>query len=573
MIHAAATVMLDLPRPDRSRIDASQVAAALRVVDLADVVDTIAEWREHDTVGRGAGGRPAVISDRAALTIFMLLACAHRPLHVRQGALMLARQLDEEGLALLGITPPVGHTGGADDWYQRLWRAIHRILDVIDPYPAPRNRRLTAEEITELKNARDPAVQTIRRLRLDWVSNRLIEATWQLLPRRVRRAERTNVCIDATPVRAHARGRKTSDATTEPDAGWYVREGEHLDTGDPNKRHKYGWEIHLAVACTNDPLKPATGPLMVTGVSFDRPGKRIAENAMTILTSMTDRGYPPGLIATDRAYWPNSQPDKLQLPARALGWNNINDYKETERGVKAGHAGGIQVEGAWYCPSMPQPLITATIDYLQHKTIDKAIWKQRIEERARYMLKAKENPDADGHQPLRCPAVGPSATAACPLRPASMTPTATAAKRARITSPPEHPDRICTQTSVSFPPTAGAKYRQDYQFGSKQWADWYKTMRSTVEGFNGYVKDAAYEDLETPAKRRLRGRAAQHLLVTLLIVSANLRKLQSWSDQQTNPTKVAQIAARRETRRARQSLKGHLPPSTAPPGTPATATA
>lgn len=401
MTPAAAPVVFDLPRFDRGPIDASRVAAALRIVDLADIVNTLGVWREQDRAGRGAGGRPAVIDDRAALAIFILLGCSHRALHVRQGSIMLADQLEPDALHLLGVRPPVNDTGGESDWYQRLWRAIHRVLDVIDPYPAPRNRLLTPDEIEHILELRDPAVLAARKQRLDWVCNRLIQATWELTPRRDRRhPPRTNVCIDATPVKAHARGRKTGGPTCEPDAGWYVRTGDHADTGDSTTRHKYGWEVHLAVACTTDPTKPADVPLMVTGISFDMPGHRIAENAMTILTSMNDRGFTPGLIATDRAYFPNAAAEKLQLPVRALGWRNVNDYKETELGVKVGHAGGIQVEGAWYCPSMPQYLIDATIDYRAHR-IDEPTWQQRITDRARYTLKAKEAPDSDGHQPLR----------------------------------------------------------------------------------------------------------------------------------------------------------------------------
>lgn len=568
---SAVAASFDFPRFDRGRIDANQVKSALHIVDLADIVSTLAEWRQRDD--RGAGGRPALIGDRAALAIFVLLACSHRPLHVRQGAAMLAYQLDADALALLGIpaTLPTGD-GTEADWYQRLWRAIHRTLDLIDPYPAPRNRLLAADEVEQIRAGRDPLWQIERQQRLDWVCNRLVEATWQLLPRDERRRRRVNVCIDATPVEAHARGRRSGDATVEPEAAWYVRDGDHADTGDSATRHLYGWEIHIAIASTDDPTKPATGPLMATGISFDKPGHRIAENAMTILTSMHTRGFEPALIATDRAYFPNSAIDKLQLPARALGWRNLNDYKHTELGVKAGHAGGIQVEGAWYCPSMPQHLIDATIDHRAGR-IDEHGWQQRINDRARYMLKPKEAPDSDGYQPLRCPAIGPSATVACPLRPASFKPVAKVAVRARIAHPPEHPDRICTQTSVSFPPTVGAKYRQDIQFGSADWARRFRTMRSTIEGFNGYVKDPAFEDIETSARRRLRGQTAQHLLVALLVVSANIRKLLTWAATHANPRRVAQIAARRDARRARRSLKNYLPDANAPPGTQATATA
>ena len=75
---------------------------------------------------------------------------------------------------------------------------------------------------------------------------------------------------------------------------------------------------------------------------------------------------------------------------------------------------------------------------------------------------------------------------------------------------------------------------------------------------------------ERPLRRTL---AAHHLPFTLLVVSANRRKLRMWIDHQANPTKVTQIAARRDARRARQSLKNFLPDAHAPPGTPATATA
>lgn len=200
------------------------------------------------------------------------------------------------------------------------------------------------------------------------------------------------------------------------------------------------------------------------------------------------------------------------------------------------------------------------------------MWRERISQRTRYLLKPKENADADGNQPLRCPAVGPSATVACPLRPASLTPVTKVALRARVTSPPEHPDRICTQTSVTFPPSAGAKYRQDLQYGTDEWQAWYATARNTIEGFNGYIKDGAHEALGDPTRRRLRGRTAQHFLTTLLVVSANIRKIRTFLAEQATPQRaVRRLAAK--SRRKRESLADYLPDANAPPGTSATATA
>jgi hypothetical protein len=64
------------------------------------------------------------------------------------------------------------------------------------------------------------------------------------------------------------------------------------------------------------------------------------------------------------------------------------------------------------------------------------------------------------------------------------------------------------------------------QFGSDEWAAANQHDRSAIEGSNGYMKDGAHESIETASRRRLRGYAAQYLLITILVVTANLRRLQ-----------------------------------------------
>ncbi len=318
------------------------------------------------------------------------------------------------------------------------------------------------------------------------------------------------------------------------------------------------------VATTNDPKTEANFPLLATGMAFDKPGFNVAENAIKVIRSMQDDGMPVGLAVGDRAYWPNSMVEKLQLPMRALGYANVNDYQSDQLGVQAGHGGGIMVEGAWYCPSMPKPLVEATIDYRIKKSIDEAMWKIRIAARTSYMLKAKESPDVDGHQPLRCPAIGASATVACPLRPDS-TKGVKIVLRARISTPPKHPDRICSQSSVSFPPSEGAKYRQDIQFGTDEWHEMYATARNTIEGFNGFVKDGAHEALADKTRRRLRGRAAQHLLTALLIMAANVRKIRAFMESLKATPKEKQRKAQRRQNRKRESITDFLTPLARPP--------
>ena len=70
------------------------------------------------------------------------------------------------------------------------------------------------------------------------------------------------------------------------------------------------------------------------------------------------------------------------------GYRLVFDYRAEEHGMgqTASHGGAIQVEGRWYCPSMPAPLVNATKDHMLRKEsdpewIDYETYKKRIEQR------------------------------------------------------------------------------------------------------------------------------------------------------------------------------------------------
>jgi len=549
------------------RLNNDRVARVANIVDQSEICDQLSAWRAADSTGKSCGGRPSAVSDRGILAVLVLLAVEGQALHVSAAADIIENRLDADGRTLLGIRQ---HLADSAHWYDRTWRAIHRLLDVIDPYPAPR-RIVSDDELAKILEDRERTQAHLKVERLDWVANQLLDMTWLTLPRQVRRRWKGNICIDATPIKAFAQPHtKRSTKTSEPDAAWYVRTGDHRDPGDNTgkkvARSLFGYEAHIAVATPNtDSIEYPNFPLIATGIAFDKPGHRIAENAMTILRSMNVRQFEPAVVVSDRAYWSGAKAEKLQLPARALGWKNVNDYKDDQLGVSDGHGGGIQVEGAWYCPSTPQPLIDATIEHRTKKIGDDE-YLGRIEQRRRYLLKAKERPDADGHQPLRCPAIGKSATVACPLRDSG---TPVKVGLTTIHTPPQHPDRICTQGSVSFPPSAGAKLRQDAHFGSAEWHKQYAVARNTIEGLNGYVK-VGPEQLASPERRRVRGRTAQHVFAALLVAAANIRKIRTWlqeavrvdGEQHAPETRHKRAAARR---RRRETLDDYLPSEPDPP--------
>jgi len=559
-----------VPDDVERRIPHDRLQRLSNIVEQSGICDQLTEWRAADNASSHRGGRPAAIGDHGILIVLLALAVEGRPLYVSEAADIIEHRLDDEGRNMLGIHQ---HAADSDRWYDRTWRAVHRLLDVIDPYPALRRTiGVSEDEYSRLLAERTALGADLKVGRLNWFANQLIDLTWLTLPRPVRRRWKGNICIDATPMQAFAKPRTQFRLrTSEPDAAWYVRTGDHRDPGDASgekvKRSMFGYEVHIAVATPNtDNIHSPDFPLLATGIAVDKPGHNVAESAMIVLSSMADRNFYPAVAVGDRAYWSNSKAEKLQLPARALGWQNVNDYTKGQLGMQTGHGGGIQVEGAWYCPSMPQPLIDATIDH-RNKAISDDDYAGRIEQRRRYLLKAKERPDADGHQPLRCPAVGKSATVACPLRDSG---TPVRIGLTKIHTPPKHPDRICTQTSVSFPPTAGAKYRQDAHYGSADWHKRYSVARNTIEGLNGYVK-VGPEQLAAPERRRIRGRTAQHVLAALLIAAANIRKIRTWLDHaeiiDDEPHTPGHIKQRATSRKRRASLREHLPPPTGePPG-------
>jgi len=268
----------------------------------------------------------------------------------------------------------------------------------------------------------------------------------------------------------------------------------------------------------------------VYGMSIlERPGTQVARSAMAALTSVRERGHPAKYLAGDRAY-SSLIADDFQLPLRALGWEPVWDYKIDQLGVQGSHEGALLVDGTWYCPSIPSDLIEATALYRTNQ-IDEATWHRRLEARRPYSLRPKANMDDEGHQRLLCPAAGTAPTARCDLKPSSMTNRTDGKTRIfLVDETPAHAPKICTQASVTFPPEAGAKFRQPLPHGSPEWQTAYSTLRNTVEGFNGTVKDGAHEALADAQRRRVRGVAAQTVFTAVLIFGTNLRKIRSFCE-------------------------------------------
>lgn len=490
---------------------------AARVMENSGIETHIEQWRSHDRKGKRPGPKPW-LSEAQVVALMLVLTLSRRPplfTELRD----LLRHSSPQTLATIGVAVPEGVTDAA--LYHRAYNSYRRLVALMNPEPGSLYRVLAKEELRALIEARDEAECATKRARAHTFLNALLWGTWMLLPRKVRREARGDVAVDATIIKAAARGRsrKSPYCSSDPEAGWYKRDGNH--DGDKTSRAAtsyqrrsdsliWGRELHTAVLYGNGV------PAVIVGASLDVPGKRLAENALRALDAPLSQGMPAGHFVSDRAYLPGTKPVDLALPLRVRGYQVVFDYDRTatDLGQQASQGGALLVEGRWYCPSMPQPLMDASIDFFLRERddpqrIDEQTYDQRLAQRERYALKPKERADSEGHRRLGCPAVGASATVSCPRRESH--PRAADRPRARVlplmlVNPTP---RVCEQQTMTFPPSVGAKHEQTYAYRSPEWQQHYTTGRQSVESVNKSIKDGRFVPVDDPELRPRRGFIAQ----------------------------------------------------------------
>ena len=91
------------------------------------------------------------------------------------------------------------------------------------------------------------------------------------------------------------------------------------------------------------------------------------------------------------------------------------DYKAQDLGRQANSQGAVLVDGTFYCPAMPEVLVTASAER-RAGTIDEATYKARIAARANWRLVRKAGPDKDGYERFSCPGIGDNPRLCCRVR-------------------------------------------------------------------------------------------------------------------------------------------------------------
>ena len=503
----------------------------------------VAEQLEH--LLKRATGRPRALKVRSLLVALLLLATDDRPLHLKAAAKLLFWRLPTAWRARLGISGDASGRKAFLARYHQVRYLFHLVLSVIDPSAEPKDRVLPEKELAARRKKLTGVEVATRQKALEKLVADLLEASVRVCSSDEFSGFDGSVGLDATPVPLWSRGPSARRGTcaSDPDGGWYVREGDNREgTGPQGKAlRKIYWALEATIVTMGRPPGAVPSfPNLAVGLSLGKPGQDPGGTGARLLAEVRRRGWPAGYLGADRGYT-QCLPEHFHLPVRALGYSLVMDYKATELGRQANSQGAVMVDGAFYCPALPEDLITASADKRAGK-LDDVMYKARTEARLAWRLVHKEGPDQDGYERLACPAQGKYPHLYCPLRPQ-----ANALGKVPVLSPPAEPPKVCTQSAITVAPDVGARHRQDLAFGSEEWASTYAAYRNTIEGWNGYVKDPAHEALAAPGRRRVRGIAAQSIFVALLSMAGNFRKIAAFRQMVADGAapKVAERARRR----------------------------
>lgn len=532
---------------------------AIRIVERSGVLPQLKKW-DQGRRKSNAGAKP-IIPLSAVLVLFLLNVQMGFGITYHQLARTLDLRCTREQFTLLGIRDA---PGDHDDWYQRIWSASARMLSLIDPYPAPRDRILNAEQYAQLlerQKTPEAVEKSTRNLqRIDWVCNQLIVASVHMLPADIWARYKGNLVIDATRGRIAGRPNPTNDALyrTNPDplSRRYRREENH--DGHGAKTDEPAYELETGVMGWNTPGANTQFPSLITAVSFHNPGE-LSGHAVKLIKLHQKLGFHRIIVIADRAY--NGEAiENFHVPARKLGCELVVDYKVNELGAKGYYQDLIMLDGNWHVNWIPDNLIAATAELaklsaelgkaketiriaaarkkpatkaqlaeleaaksaIAEEPLTRAVLRQRVANRASYRMVPKGLPDSDGFQRFSYPTgVG------------DLTKAGAASKGKSITIPMLIPEE--ESTARKRRKTQPIKFLQKLPYGTKEWHEAYG-VRSLVESSNNLIKLASAEDIGNPKKRSGRGYAFHYLAMTLASVSSNIRRIVTFFEAEAKRT-------------------------------------
>lgn len=416
---------------------------------------------------------------------------------------------------------------------------------MIDPFPeTPHWRRLNKDDYARLEASRDPEYVDSRRARTSLFMSRLALASARVIDDNMFAGWDGDIAIDGTPIEVTGYGmtKRSRRAPSTPEAGWYIRTGDHKGDGvsgvENIKKSAWGFESTLAVAVGGE--FGTSRPAPVVGLSLDRPGYKPGYNARAALAHLEETNLPRRFAVTDMAYYPQSKAEHYQIPMREHGWKLVGEVpNRTEaKGISAAYRGVTLVDGTGYCPAIPKRKdLLDPKGELDKGNITEEQFDLAIAQRKQLQLDIKEV-EKDGTVRFSCPAL--SGKVACPLRKHDAQAKKQAAKKGAAGNPAlplsvrQVPSKktcgdLCRQKSVSIAvndPDA-VRFNKYHQQGpaayTDEWKALYKVYRARNEGANAIFKAESGIGLGDRTKKGMRGFTGVALRTALAVVVANVR--------------------------------------------------
>ena len=213
---------------------------------------------------------------------------------------------------------------------------FHLVTSVMDPSKEAKNRVIDQRALDALAKELSESEVVARKERLESVVAALLEASVKVCTNEELAHFDGSVGLDATVVPLYSRGpsARAGTSASDPDGGWYVREGDHRDVIGPQgkKLRKLFWANEATiVSMGRAPGAVPTHPNLILAACLSRPGEDPGGTAMRLLSSVRARGYPAGFLGADRGY---SQPCRLASTSRCA--RSATRWSWTTRGPSSG---------------------------------------------------------------------------------------------------------------------------------------------------------------------------------------------------------------------------------------------
>ena len=114
---------------------------------------------------------------------------------------------------------------------------FHLATAVVDPSVEVKNKVIAKEALEAMRRSLTAAEVEVRRRRLESIMSSLLEASVGVCAPDELKGFDGSVGLDATPVPLFSRGpsKRAGTSASDPDGGWYVREGDHRDPETPGE--------------------------------------------------------------------------------------------------------------------------------------------------------------------------------------------------------------------------------------------------------------------------------------------------------------------------------------------------